>query len=542
MLVSGNDILSYGGNAALGNSGQGSALGDGGDSKQLNDSMFNLAYLNMQKNQFEYRRKLAERDQTREAIKNEAIKINEVLPQHRQLLLDKLAEIKKTYLKNGGDVKSDNEVWDKFNSELADFNNAAAQAKSKLVEYNTEQGLARAETNPIRREQILKNMDKQINQKDLMEDYDPYQHTLDFDPSKIFLQLPDVVLKQAREGDYDIVQKGTDLEKSKKMYYDQYNYEQSGDAPHHMDTFLDAFLGRDGVRPDDVVAENLNLVNAKLKKINEERGLTDKDPNYLKPLRGVKAPDGKWHVDNNTAEAVYKIALATKYNNATDKKINLDYAKKRKEDGAAAVNAAKASEIRSRIPVNQARAKYWNSKGTAVENSDKVYNIFDDVVARASRVTVYNADGTAKGDSEFVYTKDIPEGFAQVLSGVDGKGQPIELEPFDDKDHKGGAGFRVVKSPYMINKSDGSRFSEAEIAKAYEKQKVFKTYEEFVNNMKTKGYAHEIELEGKNGRATAQSTIQALRAMNNKSKTQKTDENISEEGDNVNDANDGPVE
>jgi hypothetical protein len=134
-----------------------------------------------------------------------------------------------------------------------------------------------------------------------------------------------------------------------------------------------------------------------------------------------------------------------------------------------------------------------------------------------------------EGKADVVWVGDLPKGFTQVLSGVDKDGKPIQLKPL--KRANGAEYFKVAPSPFYISPA-GNRYSETEIKKAYESQSKFTNYQDFLDNLNGKGYKQDTELIGANGRGTAQSTIQALKSMNNKSMSQKSDEVLFDGDDN----------
>lgn len=526
MLTTGNDLLAYKGDETLGASGgEGKAI----DTKEINNAFQNAAYVNMQKNRIVWQQKIQERDEAMDLLQSGKLNIGKVPPEYQKELEDTIAQVKEIYFNNGGDLKSDPRIWQEVNNKLADFNDKRTYAQSKLLEYNKEADMAAKETNPIKKQKIQENM-KANMQKPLNEPYMPYQQTLDWDPAKVDLPAPVKLLSTERNGDYDVTTSVTDLEKYREQFYQQWVNNKDGDTPWHMEAFMDGFLGNDGIRPKEAVKENIDMVNKKLQDINIQMGLKEGDRGYLKPLQVMVDPQGKVRMGDNTADAVYKIMLAKNFARTTDQKLNLDYAKQRKIQSEIDLNKARSAAQRSAIPVNQARARYWNNKGSEIENINHVQNIFDDVLARTKGIQLDLVQNGKPVKQQFrgIFTKDLPEGFIKVLGGVDENGKPISIQPFRAK---GGDGdfFKVVESPFFVNGSNGNRFSEADIKEAFKSQRQFKKYDDFLKHMRSKGIAPEIEIEGVDAegrrvRATSQSTIQALRALNNKLRSGKNDD------------------
>lgn len=527
MQVTGSEILNYTGNAALGLNSEGlGAYGDT-DTRELNNAVFNLAYLNMQKNKAVWEQKIKDRDDAMRLVADGRLRVDNALPEDQKKLQAQIEEMKDMWKSYGGDLKSDPNVWVDFNNKLGQFKTASTIAASRFLDYNTGQAEIAKETNPIRRKKMMEHWDSELK-RPMQELFRPYQQTLDWDPAVVLPDLP-TISGMKREGYYDVTTTVTDVGKAYRDYITKYQFDDKGETAVNVDAFYDNFFGVDGLKDVVSVGQSVNAVNAKLKKIATEMNLDpDKPetwPQFLQPLQLVsKDPTtGRPGTTDTKQVAAFKIALAYKYQNVASQKINKDYAAidKTKAD----IDAAKAlaAQRRSSIPVNQARARYWNSKGTAQENSNNLTNIFDDVVARATK---YNFQ---EGEKTVVWVGHLPKGFSQVLAGVDKEGKPIPLAPL--KRNNGAQYFEVSKSPYYIS-STGRRYSDAEIKNAYASQSKFTSYEDFIADMEEKGMRQEVELIGANGRGTAQSTIQALRSLSNKSVVGKDDEQLFQEEDN----------
>lgn len=542
-MVLGNDILGYRGDVALGLNGDGlSSYGDT-DTKDLSNSVFNLAYLNMQKNKDVWQQKIKDRDDGMKLIAEGQLRLNNALPKDREKLMGMIDQVKKVYFDNGGDVKSNPKVWLDLNDKLSKFQTANNVAISRLVSYN--EGLAEAanERNPVAKKQMLEHWQKQTD-KDLYQMFDPYQKTLDWDPKIVLPDLPVNESTPYRVGDYDVTDKTTDINKAWLQYADAYQFDDKGTTAPNVDAFYDNYFGLDGLKPHDAVAQTIELTNQKLKKIAELQGYNTENiaglPDYLKPIQLAQDPaDGQFKPTETKQLAAFKIALALKYQHTKDIKLNKDYSvidknkmevekikhENKKLDAESDASRALASQRRSYIPLNQAKAKYWNSKSTQADNEEKITNIFDDVLARTKTM---NFKG--EGDKEVVWVGDLPQGFSQVLSGVNKKGEPIALKPL--KRSNGAEYFEVGKSSFYISPT-GKRYSEAQIQNDFKKQDKYPTLEAFKSYLDEVGFKQDKELIGANGRGTSQSTIQGLRIINNKSRSGKSDEILSQPEDNV---------
>jgi hypothetical protein len=540
MLVTGNDILSYHGDAALGlNSGGIEHYGDT-DLHELNNSIFNTQYLNMQKNKAVWDQKIQDRDAAMELVKNGALNVGNALPEDRKRLKEMVDGMKQTWLDHSGDLKSDPNVWYDFNDKLADFKDLQTIAASRFLDYHHGQAEAAKETNPIRKRKMIEHWDSQLG-KPIEEQFSPYQQTMDWDPSVVLPEMTSLTAKK-RDGFNDVITSVTDVGKAYRDYVTRYEFDDKNETAPNVDAFYDNFFGADGLKNVVSVGQSVNAVNNRLKKIASDMGFNPEDtaslPNFLRPLQLVSQDPttGKPGTTDTKQVAAFKVALAYKYQNTTTSEFNKLYAAEAKtkaeiEKLGAEKEAqrALAAQRRSYIPYNQARAHYWNSKGTDQDNSNQVQNIFDDVVARSKKVPF--KDGTA----DVVWVGDLPKGFSQVLSGVDKDGKPIALKPL--KRANGAEYFQVAPSSFYISPA-GKRYSDTEIKNAFSHQNKFKTYQEFIDYLGKgadeggAGYKRDTELIGANGRGTAQSTIQALRSLNNKSQSQKSDEVLFDETDN----------
>lgn len=552
-MVHASEVLNYTGNAALGlNDTKGIDQYGDTDTKDLNTSVYNLAYLNMQKNKAVWEQKIKDRDDGMVLIAQGQDAVNDALPEDREKLMAKLAEVKKVYFDNGGDVKSDPRVWLDLNSKMSDFTGANTIAKSRLKTYNSGMLEAAKETNPVKKRQMIDHWKKE-KEKDIYQPFDPYQQTLDYDVAKTLPGVKLIHTPSKRDGDYDVEEVKTDSAKSYDDYLLQYLTNDKGETAPNIDAHYDDFFGVNGSRSEDAVVNDVAITNQKLKKIATIEGFDVTDPSKLperfRPIQVMKMPDGSMGVTDRKDVAMAKLNLAMNYKNETKRTLNPKYAQIDKEKAQAKVYDAQrdathalASQRRSVIPLNQAKAKYWNAKAAPQENANKVYNIFDDVLARSKKANI-TVSGTGKSGNaasnttqqDIVLAADMPPGFQQVLGGVDKDGKPVKVKPL--KDSHGVEYYIKGKSSFLTNAS-GVRFSEATIVDAFNKQSDFHTFDEFkkhlLDDMK---YTQDDELQGLGGTATAQSTVEALRALNNKNRS-KEDEVLFQMNDNTNDNGD----
>ena len=191
--VSGNDILSYQGNAALGLNSDGLAQYGETDAKLLNESMFNLAYTNMNRNKVIYEQKIKDRDDAFGLIASGKLQLDQVREKDRPELMKRLDEVKSIFLSKNGDIKSDPATYLKFTDAMAKFNEADVYAKHRYLEIGKQEAEMAQTKRPDLKEAMARHI-KQMEDQDLYKEVTPYQQTLDYMPESLF------VLGQAKSG------------------------------------------------------------------------------------------------------------------------------------------------------------------------------------------------------------------------------------------------------------------------------------------------------------------------------------------------------
>ena len=385
--VTGNEILSYTGNAALGLNTEGLQQYGDTDTKALSEGVFNLAYLNMNKNKAIYDQKIKERDDTFKAIAAGQIQLSQVRPEDRPRLMEKLEKVKEIYFSVNGDVKSDPNKYLEFQQAIADFNEADIYAKSRFIEIGKLQAQEAKEVRPDKKQAIRSHVEKMIGQ-DLYKEVTPYQHQFDFDYDKVMSEkyFPLENIKSYRIGDTDVSEAQTDILKSRLNYMDMYTSGQNQDMYYNIEDFYNNWFNREGNVSEEDLKRKTALVNKKLASINNELGLTETDEKYVAPIQLLKQADGSYDnagAGNTKPETVWKIALALNYDRVVNSKLNEGYSKIRENDAQAqkAKNEGAAAMIKSKAYADaqrslgskyRAQAKAINRDTTPAENFDEV--------------------------------------------------------------------------------------------------------------------------------------------------------------------------
>ncbi len=350
--VSGNDILGYQGNVGLGLNSDAGAIGVYGDTDltPATNALFNLSYLNMQKNKAVWEQKLKDRDDGMRLIAEGKLQANNALPKDREKIMKMIDEVKKTYFDNGGDVKSDPRVWLKINDQLSKFNEASNTAKSRYLTYTQGQAEAAKETNPYKKQKMQDHWNSQL-ETDLFQPMDPYQQTMDWDNAKVFRKMTETTIPGGIDGYNRISTTKTDLPQSYRDFVNTYQQGDKDEIGLNVDTFLKSFYGDDGILTPEAVQAKSQEVNDRLKKIAQQEGFDPNDvkslPDYLKPMNPqlingkVQSNDYKWN-------DWFKIMLYDQYQNKKNSVFDKDLLAQKKTEAEIANDKAKTGNDRIR--------------------------------------------------------------------------------------------------------------------------------------------------------------------------------------------------
>lgn len=523
--TSGSDILSYAGNVGLGLNSDAGALGAYGetDLTAANSAVFNLAYLNMQKNKVVYEQKIKDRDDGMKLIAEGQLQVNNALPKDREKLMALIDETKKTYFENGGDVKSDPRVWLKINDQLSKFNTANATASSRYLMATNGIAEAAKETNPYKKDKMLQHWNNQMG-RDIYEPMDPYQNTLDWDNSKVFRKMTETTKEVGTDGYNRVYETKTNLPES---YRDFVNAYQQGDKEQlglNVDTFLNSFYGKDGILTPDAVQSKAQEVNNRLKKIATAEGYNPEDlttlPEYLKPLNpkvvngAIESNDYKWN-------DWYKIMLYDQYNSKKDTKFDKNLLDVKKVDDDRSHDkalekigmlkaGAYADAQRSIAGKNKAATKALNEQTTPAQNYDELKTKTATVkTEKGGYVTRVNWDDLSNNTRQFLGV--------DYLSAKDGKERFINIAPTQVVIQQNG-------KDQLINDNDVDKYYRQARDKGYEGSMV-----DYLNSV---GAKYDIEVVGREKGKTAVQRANRLGSYQNQQKG-KTKTSLFLEDDNT---------
>lgn len=376
--VTGNDILAYQGNVGLGLNSEGIVEYGDTDAKLLNESLFNLAYMNMQKNKNIYDQKIKDRDDTFKMIASGQLQLDQVLPEDRPKLMDMLNNVKQIYFEKNGDVKSDPNAYLKFQDAMAKFNEANVYAKHRFIEVGKQEADAAKEVDPDIQKKKFAHIGDQRKQ-DLYKDVLPYQQSLDYKPEDIFKELPVSQGATYRDGDYEVTPFMTDLNGSRDLFLNDFNFNKDKPQGRRMQLFEQQWLGNktnplDQPRPIEVVKQDMDRVNKKLEQIRNMLPENDPRRNLLTPIEIVEDANGNRSSNNTTPDLVWKINLATQFANGDNRKLNKDLSAI--DLTKAKIGTEKADQL---LKDRQGKAALTNAEANKIEANAKAAKTWEEI-------------------------------------------------------------------------------------------------------------------------------------------------------------------
>jgi hypothetical protein len=378
-MPSGNDILSYQGNAAMGLA-QTGGLSEYGerDLTPANNALFNLAYLNLQKNKAVYDQKIKERDDGMRLMAEGAMQLTNALPQDREKLMQLYDGIKHLYFEKHGDVKSDPNVWLDLNDRLARFREATALAGSRWNTYQAGVAEAAKETDPNKKQAMLNHWQGQL-QKDIYQPFDPYQQTLDWDPA--IIQRPMAAITKEigpdKSNKFHILKETrTDVGNAYRDYVNEYMYGGKGGVANNVNEFMKNFYGQNNLLHPDEVQGRVDFYNQQLQDIARKEGYDpaniDALPAYLKPIQLVRQ-NGQLQSTDTVWNDWFKTQLVDQYrrvqNSELDKnQMNLWELEQKNQIERTKANAAAAKDYAD-ARLSKEKARQMAEKTDASEDN-----------------------------------------------------------------------------------------------------------------------------------------------------------------------------
>lgn len=272
--------------------------------------------------------------------------------------------------------------------------------------------------------------------------------------------------------------------------------------------------------------KNIDLVNQRLRQYNVERGLTEKDQDYVTDIQYIQNPQtGKIQISETTPDFAAKTTLASidgPYMTSSSQ-FNKDIAEYLGDQDKLALDWYKAKTARQRGDVYAKWIDFKTKEPGAQQLLQNWTSISDKVIPNGMMLS---SGGNKIGNIDVVWADELPEGFRSV-AGVsqDKKGKVMARELTPKISNKGGRPYYdVFYYDLNGNKVDKSNPTLKEGFQMATQNGYRGSIEEFIKLQVKKGNI-QLELEGKNGRANAISAIESQRAIN-ATATSKGEDNI----------------
>lgn len=511
-----NDVLSYSGNVGLGLNSDGIAQYGDTDTRELNNSIFNLAYLNMQKNKAVWEQKIKDRDEAMALVRDGRLRVDNALPEDRKRLMGMLDGLKQKWLQHGGDLKSDPNVWVDFNDGLGKFKEAATIANTRFLDYHHGMAEAAKETRPLRREKMVEHWNSQLK-RDLYDQFDPYQQQMDWDPAKVFTPMTDITATK-RDGDFDVTSTRTDVAKSFTDYINRYQFDDKGETAPNIDAFYDNYLGIDGAKDLVSVGQSVNATNGKLKKIATDLGFnTDKPeelPVYLRPIRLLSQDPttGKPGSADTKQVLAFKVALALGYKNVEDKKLNPNYSKIDKAKTDAAANMLRARAYADAQKANAGKAK---AQTRAIKQNETPAQNYDELLTKTYSGKTENGNYVTRVNWDDLQANTRNFLGVQPLTAKNGQERFVNIAPTSIVDKKGNA----------ISDSDAEKYYKQALDNGYKGS--------IIDYLKDTGVDFDMEVVGREGKNKKEVTRSGRLTSYQKQMDKKSKSNLFLEDDNT---------
>lgn len=491
-MATGNEILSYRGDAGLGLGGNADipapAVKDLQGLQQVGRDIF---LTDVARNQQLFQQKIKDRDTLLQAIDSGDLKVGDLLEQDTPYVKEGLNALDKAWADRVKRGVNDIDATLAYKKALREAQDRVTQAQARKVFRDQEQGALSKETLGRRQKARKENLDKVIG-GGFWQDLTPYQqtHDLNFDPINAY---PKVVTTEFTDPKNPLM-------KGKKSVIDfaqvqgaaQKDFLENNDIREDQIGLFESIQSM----PEEKLVPALGTMAKRLDEYNRQRGFLKGDPNYLE-LNVAEGPNGELIINETVPDFAAKWALANQPMYATSTssldKDAANYQLGQERNRIAAANAG-ANQLRARTyaALQQKKLSQMN------ENEKRVMGIWPKIISQVK---------TAKNGVDVVWSGDIPKGYANI-NGLNAKGEPIRLTPFKNK---GGAEFFKVK----YKDGDGNDINLLELYNSSEAKKNGYSFEEVRKTLLKNGGVN-MEIQGENGTGDFNSAMETARSLSNK--------------------------
>lgn len=311
-MATGNDIISYKGDANKALAGSPGALSVAGDTNTtgLSQTARDVAMMSFNANQIIFKQKIADRDAAFKLLDENSIVPDQILEDDRARINGKIKKLQDIFYENSGDIMSDPKKYREF---IQASKEAAADTKQAQKWYIGEKALLEEKqkyaNNPIEQAKYdahrLKMRAKKENDFNSLPD--PFVPTTNFN---LETTAKNPITRDAVtfEGEFDVTTTTLDT----LATFNDYQQEWSDPTKNHW------FSNKDGTGYVDMflngpkAKEDVARINRQLEQKNIELGLKPGDPGYLSPLGVQEDPATGAYVPTSDRpdQLAAKIAMA----------------------------------------------------------------------------------------------------------------------------------------------------------------------------------------------------------------------------------------
>jgi hypothetical protein len=510
MPVSGQEILSYKGNAGLGSNSDIPAIGNKG-LEVINNSLDRLQAQNSIRNQQIFQQKIRDRDALYAAIDSGDIKVPDILDQDMPTVKEGLEKLDEAYFKRIKNGINDLDAARDYKKALREAQDRVTQATARKLHFDKLNGEIAKEQLPRKQEAMKAHLDKTIN-SGFFSDLTPYQQTQDLDVAGSILSAAATQTEQFTDPKNPLIKgKRTLFDYDKTFLNSKDNFLNDVNKRYDQQQLVGAIQSL----PPAEFLETIKAVNDRIKEYNAIKNLAPGQPGYVADVKFTVNPQtGKAMINEAVPDFAAKYTLAhqrpfgsaeTELDEAAYKLLQ-EQNKVRHEKAMERIGRANAAANLKRA---NAYAALQGKKLSQLNDDEKrVKNFWDGIVSKVKQKDLDNGDGRGKITGDFVFAGDLPQGY-HLIGGIDSEGKPIPLVP---KTGPNGTEYYETK----FYDSQGNSVDLLTQYKNWVKNDGGKgSYEELRNKLLKSG-AVNMELVGENGTGNFETAFQTARTLSNK--------------------------
>lgn len=305
-MATGNEILSYQGNAGLG-SNSNIPVAIPADLSAINRTTDMLLGNNLARNKYLFDLKKKQQDQLYEAINSGQIKVGAHLDEDRPKIKDALDAVDKAFFERveGGGNNIDKEVA--YNKALQNANDVVTKAQARKHFYDTENVALSQETLPRKQSARKQNLDNFLKQ-DFWANETPYQQTQDLDVNGSILSTAANISQQFTDPKNPLM-KGTRtvFDYDKTLLSNKDNFLNDANKRYDQQQLISSIQAL----PPQQFTETIGLYNDRINEYNKLKGLDPNSQGYVAPIEfEVNPQTNKAMIKESMPDFAAKFTLA----------------------------------------------------------------------------------------------------------------------------------------------------------------------------------------------------------------------------------------